>query len=106
MTQLELASHTHLKALGDPKKFCSDITFQLVLPAEGTVGEGVYSHAMMWVHPYQARISTTDEAVKQLAQLTSCGPNWPYALVQLKRDVCHVPHPTEGHNEHYDGGEY
>ena len=36
---------------------------------------------MMWVHPYQARVSTMDEAAKQLAQIASTGPNWPYALL-------------------------
>ena len=51
----------------------------------------------MWGYPYQARVSTIDEAVKQLAQLASTRPNWPYALVQLNRDAHHVPLPTEGH---------
>ena len=52
---------------------------------------------MVWVHPYQGRVSTVDNVAKQLPQLTSTGPNWPYALVQLNRDTCHVPFPTEGH---------
>ena len=51
----------------------------------------------MWVHPYQARVSTIDEAAKQLAQLASTGPNWPYALVQLNRDAHQMPLHTEGH---------
>ena len=25
------------------------------------------------------------------------GPNWPYALVWLHKDICHVPLPKEGH---------
>ena len=49
---------------------------------------------MVWVHPYQARVSMIDDAAKQLAQLASTGPDWPYALVQLNRDACHVPLPT------------
>ena len=97
MTQLELASLTHLKVWGDPKTFCSNVTFLLVLPKEGAVGERVYGLAMMWAHPYQARVSTIDEAADQLAQLASTRPNWPYALVQLKGDACHMPLPTEGH---------
>ena len=52
---------------------------------------------MVWVHPYQARVSTIDDTAKQLAQLTSTGPTWPYALVQLNGDACHMPLPTEGH---------
>ena len=39
MTQPGLASFTHLKAWGDPKKFHSDVAFLLVLPKEGAVGE-------------------------------------------------------------------
>ena len=32
---------------------------------------------MVWVHPYQTRISTMDGTVKQLAQLASLGPTGP-----------------------------
>ena len=46
---------------------------------------------MMWVHPYQARVSTIDEAAKQLAQLAFTGPNWPYDQVQHNGDAHHVP---------------
>ena len=97
MTQSELASLTHLKAWGDPEKFCSNVTFLLVLPKEGAVGEMVYRLTMVWVHPYQARVSTIDNMAKQFTQLASTGPNWPYALVWLHRDAHHVPLPTEGH---------
>ena len=97
MSQLELVSLTWLKAWGDPKKFCSDVTFLLVLPKEGAVGERVYGLTTVWVHPYQARVSTIEDAAKQLAQLASTRPNWPYALVQLNGDGHHVPLPTEGH---------
>ena len=83
--------------MGDPKKLCSDVAFLLGLPKEGAEGERVYWLAMMWVHLYQARVSIIDEVAKQLAQLASTGPNWPYALVQLNGDACHVPLPTEGH---------
>ena len=91
------ASLTHLKAWGDFKKFCSNIAFLLVLPKEGAVGERVYGLVMVWVHPYQARVSTIDNVAKQLAQLASTGPDWPYALVQLNRDAHQVPLPTYGH---------
>ena len=97
VSQSELASLTCLKVWGDPEKFCSDVTFLLVLPKEGVVGEGVYRLAMLWVHPYQARVSMIDDTAKQHAQLASTGPNWPYALVQLNGDVHHMPLPTEGH---------
>ena len=98
MTQSELASLTHLKAWGDPRKFCSNVTFLLVLPKEGEVGEeSMYGLTMVWVHPYQASVSTIDDMARQLTQLSSIGPNWPYALVQLNGDASHMPLPTEGH---------
>ena len=52
---------------------------------------------MVWVHPYQASISTIDDAAKQLAELASTGPSWPYVLVWLNGDTCHMPLPKEGH---------
>ena len=73
---------------------------------EGAVGERVYGLAMGWVHPYQARVSMIDDAAKQLTQLTSTGPNWPYALVWLNGDAHHMLLPDRGSLECYDGGEY
>ena len=96
MIQLELASLTHLKVSGDLKKFHSDVAFLLVLPKEGAVGERVYGLTMVWVHPYQGRVSTIDDVAKQLTQLASTEFDWPYALVQLNRDAHHVLLPTEG----------
>ena len=64
VTQSELASLTHLKAWDDPKKFHSNVAFLLVLPQEGAVGERVYRLAMVWMHPYQARVSMIDNAAK------------------------------------------
>ena len=49
------------------------------------------------MNPYQARVSTMEEAVKQLTTLVFTGPDWPYSLVQLNRDACHAPLPREGH---------
>ena len=86
-----------LKVWGDPKTFCSDVVFLLVLPKEAAVGERVYGLAMVWVYPYQARVSTIDNVARQLAQLSSTGLNWPYVLVWLNSDAHHFPFPTEGH---------
>ena len=47
--------------------------------------------------PYQARVSTMEEAVKQLPPLIPARPNWLYALVQLNMDAHHMPLPKEGH---------
>ena len=97
ITQSELSSLTSLKAWSDPEKFWSDVTFLLVLTKECMVGDRVYGLSMMWVDPYQARVSTMQEAVKQLAPLIPTGPNWLYALLQLNMDTCHVPLPKERH---------
>ena len=52
---------------------------------------------MVWVNPYQTRVPTVEEAVKQLTALVSSGLDWPYSLVWLNRDTSHVPLPREGH---------
>ena len=97
MTQSELSSLTSLKAWGDLEKFRSDATFLLILTKGCTAGDRVYGLSTMWVHPYQARVSTMEEAVKQLTPLVPTGPDWPYALLWLNRDACHVLLPMEGH---------
>ena len=97
ITQSELSSLTSLKAWGHLEKFRSDVTFHLILTKECTVGDRVYGLSTMWVHCYQARVSTMEEAVQQLTPLISTGSNWPYALVQLNREVHHAPLPKDGH---------
>ena len=97
ITLSELSSLTNLKAWGNSEKFQSDVAILLVLTTEGAVQDRVYGLSMMWVNPYQARVSTMEEAVKQLTTLISTRPDWPYALVQLKVDACHAPIPNEGH---------
>ena len=85
VTQSELTSLTCLKALGDAEKFCSDVAFLLVLPKEGAAEERVYRLTMVWVHLYQAKVSTIDGTAKQLTQLASTGPDWPYALHSMEK---------------------
>ena len=98
MTQSELSSLTSLKAWDDLEKSRSNITFLLILTKGCTVeGTECTPSPMMWIHPYQARVSTMEEVVKQLTPLISTGPDWPYTLVQLNRDACHVQLPMEGH---------
>ena len=97
ITQSELSSLTSLRAWCYPEKFRSDVAFLLILTKEHTVGDRVYGISMMWVKPYQARVSTVEEAVKQLTPLNSTEPDWPYALEWLNADACHVPLPKEGH---------
>ena len=57
----------------------------------------MYGLSTVWVNPYQARVSTVEEVVRELTALVSSGPDWPYALVWLNKDTCHVPLPREGH---------
>ena len=85
------------KGLGDVEKLCSDVTFFLVLTKEGVAGDRVYGHSMIWVNPYQAKVSTMEEAVKQLTALVSTRPDFPYTLVQLNGNAHHMPLPREGH---------
>ena len=61
------------------------------------MGEMVFGLAMVWVHPYQAHVSTLDEAAKKLTLLTTSGKNWAYTFVQFNKDAQHVPLPREGH---------
>ena len=39
------------------------------------MGDRVYGLSMMWVHPYQARVSTMEKTVKQLTPLISTWPD-------------------------------
>ena len=84
------------KGLGDTEKFCRDITFLLVSTKKEAIGDRMYGLSSVWMNPYQARVSTVEEAVKELITLASSGPDWPYTLVQLNEDTCHVPLPKEG----------
>ena len=97
ITQSELSFLTSLKAWGNAEESCSDIAFLLVSTEEGAAGDRMYGLSMVWVNPHQARVPTVEEAVKQLTALVTSGPNWPYALVLLNRDTCHVPLSREGH---------
>ena len=97
VTQLELSSLTGLKAWGDTQKVCNDITFLLVLAEEEATGDRKYGLSTIWVNPCQARVHYMEEMVRELTAWVSSGPNWPYALVWLNKDTCHVPLPKEGH---------
>ena len=66
-------------------------------PRREAAGDRVYSLSMVWLNPYQARVSTMEEVVKQLTALMSARPDWPYALVQLIGDAHHTSLPREGH---------
>ena len=73
------------------------MAFLLVLAKESVAGERVYGLAMVWVHPYQTRVSTIDNMVRKLILLTSSGPNWPYMFMWFNGDVHQIPIPKEGH---------
>ena len=83
------------KGLGYAEKFCSDVTFFQVSTEEGAVRDRVYGLSMIWVNPYQARVSTVEEVVKQLTALVSTRPDWTYTLLQLNGDAHHMSLPRE-----------
>ena len=93
----ELSSLISLRVWGDMEKSCSDMAYLLVSAKDEAMSDRVYGLSTMWVDPSQARVSTVEEAVRQLTALVSSGPNWPYTLVQLNGDTCHAPLSREGH---------
>ena len=96
ITQSELSSLTSLKTWGNPEKFKSEVAFLLVLTTGCTEGDKVFGLSMIWVHLYQARLPTIEEAVKMLTPPLSTRSDCPYTLVWFNRDACHVPLPMEG----------
>ena len=92
----ELSSLNGLRAWGERQKSHHDITFLLVLAGEEAMGDRKYGLSTIWVSPSQARVPSMEEAVGKLTTWASCGPDWPYALVQLHEGNCHVPLPKGG----------
>ena len=80
---------------------CGDVLQWHYLPPGlywgGVAGDRTYGLSMVWVNPYQARVPTVEEAVKQLTTLVSSGPDWPYTLMWLNGDTHHSPFPRKGH---------
>ena len=85
------------QGLGEKQKVHQDITYLLVLAGEEATWDRKYGLSTIWVNPFHARVHSIEEAVRELTAWVSSGPNWPYALVQLNEDTCHVPLPKEGH---------
>ena len=84
------------QGLGEKQKICHNIAFLLILAEEEATGDRRYGLLTIWVDPCQARAHSMEEAVRELTTWISSGPHWPYALVQLHEDTCHVPLPKEG----------
>ena len=97
VTQPELSSLICSGHGGDAKKFHSNLAVLLIFPKKAIVGEMVFGLAMVWVHPYQAHLSTLDEVVKKFALLTTSSENLAHAFVWFNEDAQHVPLPKEGH---------
>ena len=97
ITPSELFSLSSLKDWGEKQKIHHNITFLLVLVEEEATGDRKYGLSTIWVNPCQARVHSMEKAVRELTAWVSSGPDWPYALVQLHKDTCHVPLPKEGH---------
>ena len=54
-----------------------------------------YGLSTIWVNPFQARVCSMEEAVRELTAWVSNEPDWPYTLVQLNEDTHHAPLPKE-----------
>ena len=85
------------QGLGGETENLPYIAFLLILAEEEATGDRRYGLLTMWVNPCQARVHSMEEAARELTIWVSSGPNWPYALVWLHEDTCHVPLPKEGH---------
>ena len=96
ITPAELSFLTSLKAWGEKQKIHHDIASLLILAEEEATGGRKYGLLTIWVNPCQARVCSMEAAVRELTAWVSSGPDWPYALVQLHEDTCHVPLPKEG----------
>ena len=66
--------------MGDTKKFQGDMTFLLIAPRKTIEGEMAFRLAMVWVYPYQAYLSSLDEATKELTLLINLCDNWAYTF--------------------------
>ena len=86
-----------LRGVGWHWKVLQQLGILLILPEKAIMGEMVFGLAVVWVHSYQACISTMDEAVKKLELLTTSGENWAYTLVQFNEYTQHVLLPKESH---------
>ena len=73
ITYPELSSLTSLRAWGDAEKFHSDMAYLLISAEDEAMSGRVYGLSTMWVNPFQARVSTVEEAVRQL---TILGLQW------------------------------
>ena len=94
ITPAELSSLTRLKVWGEKQKISHDIAFLLIPAEEEAMGDRKYGLLTIWVNPCHARVSSMEEAVKELTAWVSIGPNWPYALVQLHKYTGAPRHPA------------
>ena len=73
------------------------MAFLLIVPSIAIGCEWVFSLTVMWAHPNQAHLPTLVEMAQKLMFLANEGPNWPYAYVQMKDAMTHMPLSSEGH---------
>ena len=98
LTFPELSSLISLRAWGEVGKPHSNMAYLLVSAKdEANVRQSVMATPLCgWIH-HRPGFPLWRKWVRQLTALVSSGPNWPYTLVQLNEDTCHVPLPREGH---------
>ena len=73
------------------------MVFLLIAPEKTIQGEVAFGLTMVWAHPYQACLSSMDEAAKKLTLLINSGNNWAYTFVQFNKDAQHMALHKEGH---------
>ena len=61
------------------------------------LGAKSYGLALVWISPYQIRVSTMEEAIGTLSACISCGPDWLYVLAHLYEGSNHTPLPKDRH---------
>ena len=77
--------------MGDAKRFQSKLAFLFILPERAIEGELAFGLVVVWVHPYQAHISSLEKAARKLTLITPSGKNWVYAFMQFNNDAQYAP---------------
>ena len=90
----ELHSISHLKVWGDVQKLHQGMAYLLV-QINDTSEARTYGLALVWISPFQARVSLVVEALEILSSLTSERSDWPYVILQLYEGANHMPLPRD-----------
>ena len=78
------------------EKLYGDMAFLLIVPQKTIEEKMAFGLVVVWIHPYQAHLSSLDEAVRKLTLLIGLTNNWAYDFVWINEDAQHVPLSNEG----------